>query len=187
MIAPAIRLFLALTVLTGVVYPLVVTGLSQAFWSRAANGSIVEEAGKPVGSDLLAQPFKDPKFFQSRPSASDPAYATIPSGASNLGPTSEKQQKAVAERAADLRGRLGTAGPLPPDLLTASGSGLDPHISPEAARQQIESVARARGYDLPRTQRLRDLVENTIEGPQFGVLGEPRVNVLRLNLALAAL
>ena len=181
---PAIRIFLALTLLTGVVYPLVVTGAARVLFPRQATGSVVEAGGKAVGSELLAQPFADPKYFLPRPSASEPAYATVASGASNLGPTAEKQQKAVAERAAALRERFGPDASLPADLLTASGSGLDPHLSPEAARFQIAAVARARGFDPAKTQRLRELVDASIEPPQLGFLGEPRVNVLRLNLAL---
>ncbi len=183
---PAIRILLALTLLTGVVYPLVVTGAARVLFPRQATGSVVEAGGKAVGSELLAQPFADPKYFLPRPSASDPAYATIASGASNLGPTAEKQQKAVAERAVALRERFGV-GPevaLPADLLTASGSGLDPHLSPEAARFQIAAVAKARGFDAGKTQRLREIVDASVESPQLGFLGDPRVNVLRLNLAL---
>ena len=186
MILPAIRIFIVLTLLTGVVYPLAVTGVARLLFSRQATGSVVEAGGKAVGSELLAQPFANARYFMPRPSASDPAYATVASGASNLGPTAEKQQKAVAERAAALREKFGV-GPdaaLPADLLTASGSGLDPHLSPEAARFQIAAVAKARGFDAAKAQRLRDLVEAGIESPQLGFLGESRVNVLRLNLAL---
>src|SRR5207342_2147974 len=141
--------------------------------------------GMPVGSELLAQKFADPKYFQSRPSAGDTPYATVPSAASNAGPTSEALKKAVEERAADLRQRFSPpAGVgLPSDLLTTSGSGLDPHISPEAARFQIAAVAAARGFDATQTEQLRTLVVFMTEPPQFGFLGEPRINVLKLNLA----
>lgn len=182
----ALRLFAALTLLTGLIYPVVVTVFAQTVAPTAANGSVVRKDGKSVGSSLLAQGFKDPKYFTSRPSASDPAYATVASGASNLGPTSEKQQKAVAERLADFKARFG-ATDVPADMLTASGSGLDPHISPAAARAQIDAVAKARGFSTAQRDALAGLVEKSIEPPQLGFLGEARVNVLLLNLAVDAL
>lgn len=186
MFLTALRLIAALTLLTGVVYPLLITGFAKLAAPTAAGGSIALVNGKPVGSNLLAQSFKDPKYFTARPSASDPAYATVASGASNQGPTSEKLQKAVAERRAEFQARFGPGEP-PADMLTASGSGLDPHISPAAARAQIDSVAKARSFDAAKRAALVALVEKSIEPPQLGFLGEPRVNVLQLNLAVDAL
>lgn len=186
MITIALRLFALLTVLTGVAYPLLVTALGALTAPQAAQGSLVQAQGRTVGSALLAQEFKDPRYFASRPSASDPAYATVASGASNLGPTSTKQKDAVEARAAAFRERHGDAA-APADLLTASGSGLDPHLSPAAVRAQLEGVARARGFDAARRNALAALIERSIEPPQLGLLGEPRINVLKLNLALDAL
>lgn len=179
-----LRLFAALTVLTGVLYPLAVTGLAQLFFHRQAEGSLITVDGKPVGSELLAQKTENPRYFWPRPSAGD--YATVASGASNLGPSSDALKKAIADRAARLRAACPPAADvlLPDDLLTASGSGLDPDISPAAARLQIDRVARARGFSGDRRQRLDDLVEAHMAGPQLGVLGEPRINVLLLNLAV---
>jgi len=182
---PALRLFLALTLLTGVAYPLAVTGVARLCFPRQAGGSVLGRDGKVIGSELLAQSFTNMSVFWPRPSGAD--FATVPSGASNKGPTSADLKKAIEDRAARLRTAHGvTVGaPVPADLLTASGSGLDPHISPAAARFQLERVARARGFDEVRRQRLATLVEQHVEPPQFGFLGEPRVNVLMLNLALA--
>ena len=181
---PALRLLLGLTLLTGVAYPLAVTGLARLCFPRQSSGSLAIRHDKGVGSELLAQSFTNMTVFWPRPSATD--FATVPSGASNKGPTSADLKKAIEERAAMLRKAHGLASdtPVPPDLLTASGSGLDPHISPEAARFQMDRVARARGFDAARREQLAQLVERHIEGPQLGFLGEPRVNVLKLNLAL---
>ena len=188
MIATALRLLVFFTILTGVAYPAAVTLIGRGLFANRATGSVISADGKPVGSELLAQKFADAKYFQSRPSAGDTPFATVPSAASNAGPTSEALRKSVDERAAALQKRFNpSAGTeLPPDLLTTSGSGLDPHISPEAARLQIDSVAAARGFDAAQTQALRERVESSIEPPQLGFLGEPRVNVLKLNLALDA-
>ncbi|HMO65062.1 MAG TPA: potassium-transporting ATPase subunit KdpC [Verrucomicrobiota bacterium] len=177
----ALRLFLALTVLTGALYPLAVTGLASLLFPRQAAGSVVTRDGRPVGSELLAQKFAGDRWFWPRPSAAD--FATVASGASNHGPTSSNLVAAVAARAAAFRAAHGLAAdaPVPAELVFASGSGLDPHLSPDAARLQAGRVARARGLD---PACVRALVEAHIEGPQLGVLGEPRVNVLRLNLAL---
>jgi K+-transporting ATPase ATPase C chain len=169
----SLRLYLAITLLTGVVYPFVVTGLAQLSFPKQANGSPVVENGRLVGSTLLAQKFASPRYFWPRPSASD--FATIPSGASNQGPTSAALKKSIAER----RAKFGKDAPI--DLLTASGSGLDPDISPPAAELQIARVAAARRLD---PAQVADLVSQSIEGPQLGFLGAPRINVLRLNLAL---
>lgn len=169
----SIRIFIVLTLLTGIIYPVAMTGVAQLLFPRQANGSRVVENGNLIGSELLAQKFESPRYFWPRPSAAD--YATVASGASNKGPTSADLKKAIDER----RATFGADAPV--DLLTASGSGLDPHISPEAARSQIARVAAARNLSI---QKLSELVDQTIEPPQLGFLGEPRVNVLRLNRAL---
>jgi potassium-transporting ATPase KdpC subunit len=169
----SIRIYIVLTVLTGVIYPLVMTGVAQLLFPKQANGSRIIENGKLIGSDLLVQKFESPKYFWPRPSAAD--YATVASGASNKGPTSADLKKAIDDR----RGKFGKDAPV--DLLTASGSGLDPHISPEAARSQIPRIAATRNMSI---QEISALVDQTIEQPQLGFLGEPRVNVLRLNRAL---
>ncbi len=188
MFTVALRLLVWFSILTGVIYPVAVTAIGQGLFAEKALGSVVSVGGKPVGSELLAQKFAEAKYFQARPSAGDTPYATVPSAASNAGPTSEALRKSVDERAKDLTERFSprVGVGLPSDLLTTSGSGLDPHISPEAARIQIGSVAKARGFDGAQLHELIDLVEAMIEPPQFGFLGDPRVNVLKLNLALDA-
>ena len=184
-IRPALVLLLLFTVVTGVAYPLVVTGIAQTIFPRQANGSLVVKDGKPVGSSLIGQPFDDPGYFWSRPSATPPfAYNAGASSGSNLSPTNPSLLKAVQERVDALRAAdPGNTAPVPVDLVTASGSGLDPHISPAAALYQVDRVARARKVDEGAVRRL---VEAHIEGRWLGVLGEPRVNVLELNLALDA-
>jgi K+-transporting ATPase ATPase C chain len=172
-ILQSLRIYVVLTLVTGIAYPLAMTGVAQLFFSRQANGSRITEQNKLIGSDLLAQKFESPRYFWPRPSSAD--YATVPSGASNKGPTSADLKKSIDER----RGKVGKDAPV--DLLTASGSGLDPHISPEAARLQLARVAAARNMS---TQKIAVIVDQTIEPPQLGFLGEPRVNVLKLNLAL---
>ena len=177
---------LVLSVLTGIVYPFVVTGIAVLCCERQAQGSLIRQGDHLVGSALLGQPFDDPKYFWSRPSATTPQpYNGVASTGSNLGPTNPAQIDAVkahltALQQADPDNRL----PVPVDLVTASGSGLDPHISPAAAAYQVMRVARARGID---PARLRTLVAAHTEGRQWGVFGEPRINVLELNLALDAL
>jgi potassium-transporting ATPase KdpC subunit len=172
-IVQSLRVYIVLTLLTGILYPLAMTGIAQLLFPKQANGSRILENGKLVGSDLLAQKFESQKYFWPRPSAAD--YATVASGASNKGPTSADLKKSIDER----REKFGNDAPV--DLLTASGSGLDPHISPEAARLQIQRVADARKMSI---RQISSLVDQTMESPQFGFLGEPRVNVLRLNQAL---
>ena len=172
-ILQSIRIYIILTLLTGILYPLAMTGVAQLVFPKQANGSRITENGKLVGSDLIAQKFESPKYFWPRPSSAD--YATIPSGASNKGPTSADLKKSIDER----REKFGKDAPV--DLLTASGSGLDPHISPEGARSQMERIATARNVSIP---KISALVDEAIEQPQFGFLGEPRVNVVRLNRAL---
>ena len=176
---PAALAFLVLTFLTGIIYPLIVTAFAQLFPNKAT-GSVIEVNGKAVGSELIGQPFSDPKYFWSRPSATSPQpYNGASSSGSNLGPTNKALHEAVAERLKQFEQR-----PVPADLVTASASGLDPHISPEAARFQVSRVARARGLT---EERIQELLDRHTEARTFGVLGEPRVNVLRLNLALDAL
>ncbi|GAB3079161.1 potassium-transporting ATPase subunit KdpC [Pedococcus soli] len=184
--AAALRLLLALTVLLGVVYPAVVFGVGRLGLSARADGSLVEHDGKVVGSSLLGQSFTGDRWFHGRPSTSD--YSGDTSGGSNLAASSDAQAKAVAERRATVAqadGAAGTtrgAGGIPADALTASASGLDPHISPEYAALQVPRVARATGLG---TELVASLVAKHTQGRTLGYLGEPRVNVLELNLALA--
>jgi len=173
----AARMLLALSVLAGIVYPLVVTVLAQLCFHEQANGSLIVEDGVVRGSELVGQAFDDPRFFWGRPSATTPPYNASASCGSNLGPTNP----VLAERIARLRAAFGGDAAVPVDLVTASGSGLDPHISPEAARFQVPRVAAARGMPV---EAVRVLVEAHVEGRTWGLLGEPRVNVLKLNRAL---
>jgi len=183
---PAVVSLVLFTALTGIVYPVVVTGIAQVIFPRQANGSLIMKDGKVVGSALIGQPFDDPKYFWGRPSATSPfAYNAGASTGSNQGPTNPDLKKAVQGRIDALKAAdPGNAAPIPVDLVTASGSGLDPHISPAAALYQVRRVAKARSLS---EDALRNLVEQHVEGRQFGFLGEPRVNVLRLNLALDAM
>lgn len=181
LVCSSLRMFAVLTVLTGVLYPLAVTGAARLCWPSQAGGSLVIRQGQVRGSELLAQKFTAPRYFWPRPSAVD--YATLPSGASNLAPTNPDLAKAVAARAAAWRQaqRLAPGSPVAAAMLSASGSGLDPHLSPLAARQQAARVAQARGLA---PERVEALIGNLLEAPQFEVLGEARISVLRLNLAL---
>jgi potassium-transporting ATPase KdpC subunit len=180
---PAFRMFAALSVLTGVAYPLLVTGIAQLAFPWRANGSLLIESQKVVGSELIGQPFSDPKYFWSRPSATTPQpYNAGASSGSNLGARNPALAEAVAARVKALRDADPEATlPVPADLVTTSASGLDPHISAAAAEYQIRRVAKARGL-VP--DELRALVAQHTDKPTFGVLGEKRVNVLQLNLHL---
>jgi potassium-transporting ATPase KdpC subunit len=179
----AISLFCLLTLLTGVVYPIAMTLIAHAIFPREANGSVIERQGKLTGSELIGQAFDDPRYFWGRPSATEKTpYNAASSSGSNLGPTNPDLLKAAKERIEMLRqAHPDQSGPVPIDLVTASGSGLDPHISPAAAEYQVARVAKARGLS---EERVREFVAAHTDGRTLGLLGEPRVNVLRLNLAL---
>jgi K+-transporting ATPase ATPase C chain len=183
LLRPALSLFVLLSLVTGLAYPLLVTGVSQAAFNDAANGSLVVKGGKAVGSRLIGQPFVDPGHFWGRPSATGPMpYNAANSGGSNLGPSNPALADAVKERVAALRAAdPGNTAAVPVDLVTASGSGLDPHISRAAADYQLARVAKARNLAL---DQVRGLVAQHTEGVLLGFIGEPRVNVLALNLAL---
>ncbi len=183
---PALTILGLMTLITGILYPLLITGLAQGIFPRQANGSLIVREGHPVGSELIGQPFSDPRYFWGRPSDTSPfPYNAASSTGSNLGPTNPALLEAVKARIAALRtADPGNRLPIPADLGTASGSGLDPHISVEAALYQVGRIARARGLSEEQVQKL--VVQNTA-GRQLGVLGQPRVNVLELNLELDAL
>jgi potassium-transporting ATPase KdpC subunit len=178
----AFKTFVSLAILTGVIYPLFVTLVGQGIFSHQANGSLIVIDGKAVGSELIGQYFDDPRYFWGRPSATDPAYNCESSSGTNLGPTNPDLLKAVRERIEKLKkAHPDQTGAVPVDLVTTSASGLDPHISPSAAAYQVSRVAKARGIDAA---QVRELVHRFTEDRTFGILGEPRVNVLRLNLAI---
>lgn len=183
LLRPALTLFLVLSLITGLAYPLAVTGVAQVAFPSQANGSLIVRDGKPVGSALIGQSFSDPKHFWSRPSATAPMpYNAANSAGSNLGPGNPALAESVKARIAALRAAdPGNTAPVPVDLVTASASGLDPHISVAAAQYQAARVARAR--NLPE-RWVREQVQVHTEQPLLGFIGEPRVNVLRLNLAL---
>lgn len=185
LIRPAVSLFVALTVITGVAYPLLVTGVARIAFPSQAAGSLIEKGGKPVGSLLIGQSFSEPRYFWGRPSATGPMpYNASGSGGSNQGPLNPALVEAVKGRVEALRAAdPGSSAPVPVDLVTASASGLDPHISVAGAEYQVARVARARGLA---PDAVRSLVAAHTEGSLLGLLGEPRVNVLALNLALDA-
>jgi potassium-transporting ATPase KdpC subunit len=179
----AIVVFIAFSVLAGLVYPLLVTGISQLAFGSKADGSLVERDGAVVGSSLIGQAFEGPGYFHPRPSAAGDGYDAMASAASNLGPSNPELLDAVAERKAEYRkaNGLGADGRVPVDAVTGSGSGLDPHISPADARLQARRVAKERGVAL---DRVLGLVDEATEGRPLGIFGDPGVNVLELNLAL---
>ena len=186
LIRNSLMMLLLMTLITGVAYPLLVTGLAQLVFPGQANGSVIVRDGKPIGSALIGQSFTEPKYFWGRPSATSPqADNGTGSGGSNLGPTNPALTDAVKQRIAALQSAdPGNRAPVPVDLVTSSGSGLDPEISPAAAQYQLARVAKARGLS---DAQLSLLVAQATSGRQLGLLGEPRVNVLLLNLALDAL
>jgi K+-transporting ATPase ATPase C chain len=180
----AIKFLLVMTILTGVIYPLLMTGLAQIIYPVKANGSLIMKDGKIAGSELIGQKFDSIIYFWSRPSAID--YNPIPSGASNLGPTSDKLKQQVAERRRLFltNNSIADTTAIPKEMLFASASGLDPHISPESALLQIKRVVMARNLNEAQIQKVKQLVINKTQEPQFFLFGEPRINVFKLNLAL---
>ena len=179
----AIKATLVLAVLTGILYPLLVTGLAKVLFRQQAGGSLIQANGKTVGSELIGQRFTKPEYFHGRPSAAgNDGYDALASGGSNYGPTNQKLVDRVGGDLKSARAENpGFTGPAPADMLTASASGLDPHISPASADVQVARVAAARSVSQ---DQVRQLVAQNTEGRQFGILGEPRVNVLKLNLSL---
>ena len=179
----AVKATLLLTVLTGLAYPLLVTGLAKALFRTQANGSLIQANGRTIGSELIGQRFTRPEYFHGRPSAAgNDGYDGLSSGGSNLGPTNQKLADRVTDDMKKFRaGNPAFSGPVPADLLTASGSGLDPHLSPASADAQVAGVAAARRMTV---DAVRQLVAANTEDRQLGILGEARVNVLKLNLAL---
>lgn len=180
---PLVGVTVVLFVLTAVAYPLVVTGIAQIVFNREANGGILEVDGEAAGSSLIGQQFTSPYYFHGRPSAAGEGYDASASGGSNLGPTSAELLTSIEERVRAFRAEngLATDAEVPADAVTASGSGLDPHVSPATVRLQVARVAAARGAD---EQAVRELVEEFVEDPFLGIIGEPRVNVLKLNIEL---
>jgi K+-transporting ATPase ATPase C chain len=180
----AIKFILVMTVLTGIIYPVFLTGVAQLAFPARANGSLIIKDGKIIGSELIGQKFDSSIYFWSRPSSID--YNPIPSGASNLGPTSDKLKKQVEERRRlfSTINSIADTSTIPKEMLFASASGLDPHISPEAALLQLERVAMAGNLNETQKQKVEQLIKNKTQGPQFFLFGEPRINVFELNLAL---
>ncbi|MEW6731033.1 MAG: potassium-transporting ATPase subunit KdpC [Acidobacteriota bacterium] len=179
---PALAMTIVLTIITGIIYPLVVTGLANVIFKEKAQGSLIAKDGKVIGSRLIGQPFQGAGYFHSRPSAAGIGYDGTSSAGTNLAPTSKRLINGVKARTETRRSENANT-PIPIDLVTSSASGLDPHITPAAAEFQISRVARERGMQ---EDQLRNIVQSYTEGRQLGILGEPRVNVLELNLALDA-
>jgi K+-transporting ATPase ATPase C chain len=180
----ALKFLLVMTILTGVIYPFFITGVAQLAFPARANGSLIKKNGKIIGSELIGQKFDSSIYFWSRPSAID--YNPIPSGASNFGPTSDKLKKQVEERRKlfATNNSLSDTSTIPKEMLFASASGLDPHISPEAAFLQFNRVAMARNLNETQKQKVEQLIKSKTEEPQYFLFGEPRINVFELNLAL---
>ena len=183
-IIPALRMLLVLTAITGIAYPLAMTLFANVTFKNHANGSIIEHHGKQIGSSLIGQNFSSPKYFHSRPSAI--AYNPLPSSGSNFGPTSKALQDSTSmyKKQFTVDNDVQTNIAIPKEMISMSGSGLDPHISPESAILQVRRILQARGLDEHQNQAIVALINQLTEMPEFGFLGQPRVNVLRLNIAL---
>ena len=182
-ILPGLRIKIFMTILLGVIYPLAITGICQVFFPHQANGSLITSGGKVIGSELIGQNFTKPEYFQPRPSAAgSDGYDPTSSGGSNYGPTNQKLIERVKASVEKFRKENPDYhGPIPADLLTTSASGLDPHLSPDSAQAQAPRVAKTRGVTI---ERVNQLIAQFTERPNLGILGEPRVNVLKLNLEL---
>jgi len=180
----AIKVLFIMTILTGIIYPVIITVISQLFFQREANGSLIMKKGIVVGSELIGQKFERPSFFWSRPSAID--YNPLPSGASNLGPTSEKLRTLIEKRKTDFLSAnfLENSTKVPLEMLTASASGLDPHISPQAVMLQVNRICKVRNFSSAEKQKLFDIIQKLTERPQLNIFGEERINILLLNLEL---
>lgn len=180
----ALKFLLCMIILTGIIYPLMMTGITQVVFPKKANGSLIVKDGKLLGSRLIGQKFDSIIYFSSRPSAID--YKPVPSSGSNLGPTSDKLKIQLTERRKEfaILNSVTDSSEIPIEMLFASGSGLDPHISPEAAFIQLNRIAASRNYNDIQKKKLQELIQSLVENPQFSLLGEPRINVFELNLAM---